>query len=1012
MQCNEHCRRYSSSPGRPLHRQNTVRCQPSAGWRRAQAWLRGSNGGLLALALVVGAGAGVGAIVFRWLIRTFTLALSGHADYSAAGHAANPHVPGLGRWFVVLAPVVAGLLYGPLVHLFAREARGHGVPEVMYAVARRGGRIAPQVAGIKALASALCIGGGGSVGREGPIVQIGSALGSTLGRPDPGDRGADADPGRLRRGRRDRRDVQRPAGRRVLRDGTDPARLHRGVLRHGGGLLGDRQRDRPGRVRRRRVLASAAVRGDQPDRSTCCSLCSACWPARPGCCSPGCCTGSKTSCDWAWRGPEWLRPAVGGILLGGVLLVVPEMYGVGYPVLGNGVAGKYTIAFLLALLAAKMLATSLTIGIGGSGGVFAPSLFIGAMLGAAYGQSLHHLAPGLAGPAGAYALIGMGAVFAGAARAPITAVIIMFELTGEYSIILPLMAAIVLATGVSHLLSADSIYTLKLRRRGVDLDTPPHAAAMMSTTVAQVMDPIEQTLPADTGLLDAAGPVSRSRHAQLAITDDTGAYLGVLTARAVADALADGQHDDTQVGALCELPPTVTSADRLDQALDTLETSRGAVPVLDADHAALVGWLTHQQVLAAQRTTHRHHTATATAVKHHERPNAAGPAKARGQRAAGVTGRRPRIGGPPHGVRDAGTGQQTFRKPASSPPRRRVGVAARRLQPNAPCVSRPPITSPVSAHQGGAVMAIADEPTPVITADGLTRRFGAQRGVTDVSFQVTAGEVFGFLGPNGAGKSTTIRLLLGLYRPTSGRIRVFGLDPLTDSDEIHRRVGYLPGELALFPLTGRQHLDRFGRMRGLTDLRYRDELVGWFGAELDRPVRTLSKGNRQKIGLVLAFMHRPELLVLDEPTSGLDPLLQDRFARLVRETVADGHSVFLSSHELDEVQRVVDRLAIIKDGRIVVTDTVDGLRSAAPRTVEFRFANTMDPQPFADLDGVQVMDNTDGRILLSITGPIGRLLQLAAGLDPVDMTARPADLDELFLRYYRSGTHPEAGHVR
>ena len=310
-------------------------------------------------------------------------------------------------------------------------------------------------------------------------------------------------------------------------------------------------------------------------------------------------------------------------------------------------------------------------------------------------------------------------------------------------------------------------------------------------------------------------------------------------------------------------------------------------------------------------------------------------------------------------------------------------------------------------------MPTADEPTPVVTVEGLTRRFGSQRGVTDVSFQVADGEVFGFLGPNGAGKSTTIRLLLGLYRPTSGRTRVFGLDPLTDSVEIHRRVGYLPGELALFPqLTGRQHLDRLGRMRAMTDLRYRDELVGRFSAELDRPVRTLSKGNRQKIGLVLAFMHRPALLVLDEPTSGLDPLLQDQFARLVRETVADGRTVFLSSHELDEVQRVVDRLAIIKDGRIVVTDTVAGLRRAAPRTVEFRFANTVDPRPFADLDGVRVVDNADGRIVLSITGPVAALLHLAASLDPVDMTARPADLDELFLSYYRSGAQTEADHAR
>src|SRR5664279_3360971 len=297
--------------------------------------------------------------------------------------------------------------------------------------------------------------------------------------------------------------------------------------------------------------------------------------------------------------------------------------------------------------------------------------------------------------------------------------------------------------------------------------------------------------------------------------------------------------------------------------------------------------------------------------------------------------------------------------------------------------------------------------TTAVRVEHLTQRFGAQRGVTDVSFEVGAGEVFGFLGPNGAGKSTTIRLLLGLYRATSGRMRVLDLDPSRDSVAIHRRVGYLPGDLALYPkLTGRQHLDRFAAIRGLRDGRYRDQLVGRFNAELDRPVHTLSKGNRQKIGVVLAFMHRPDLLVLDEPTSGLDPLLQNEFANLVRETVADGRTVFLSSHELDEVQRVVDRLAIIKDGRIVVTDTVEGLRRAAPRTVEFRFANTVDPRPFADLDGVRVVDNADGRIVLSITGPVAALLHLAASLDPVDMTARPADLDELFLTYYRTDSSP------
>jgi ABC-2 type transport system ATP-binding protein len=293
--------------------------------------------------------------------------------------------------------------------------------------------------------------------------------------------------------------------------------------------------------------------------------------------------------------------------------------------------------------------------------------------------------------------------------------------------------------------------------------------------------------------------------------------------------------------------------------------------------------------------------------------------------------------------------------------------------------------------------------TVVVSVDGLSRSFGAHRGVRDVSLEVRAGEVFGFLGPNGAGKSTTIRLLLGLYRADAGTMRVLGGDPARDGARIRAGVGYLPGELALFGrLTGREHLDRFARLRGVRDPSFRDELTDRFAVELDRPVHALSKGNRQKIGIVLAFMHRPDLLVLDEPTSGLDPLLQEEFARLVRETVADGRSVFLSSHELDEVQRVVDRLAIIRDGRIVVTDTVDGLRRTAPRTVEFRFDHDVDATRFAGLDGVRVTGCTDGRVALTLSGPVAPLLRVAADLEPQDMTARPADLDELFRTYYRA----------
>ena len=234
--------------------------------------------------------------------------------------------------------------------------------------------------------------------------------------------------------------------------------------------------------------------------------------------------------------------------------------------------------------------------------------------------------------------------------------------------------------------------------------------------------------------------------------------------------------------------------------------------------------------------------------------------------------------------------------------------------------------------------------TVVVSAENLTKTFGTHRGVSGLDFTVAAGEIFGFLGPNGAGKSTTIRLLTGLH-PTSGAATLFGSDPIAAAVDIHRRIGYLPGGLALHPrLTGRQHIDFAAHVRGMRDRDFLNELVSRFQVELERPTRTLSKGNRQKIGILLAVMHRPELVILDEPTSGLDPLMQNEFEHLMRELVSSGATVFLSSHELDEVQRVANRVAIIKEGRLIVTDTVDALRRDASRTIEFSFPSNVDPE--------------------------------------------------------------------
>ena len=221
----------------------------------------------------------------------------------------------------------------------------------------------------------------------------------------------------------------------------------------------------------------------------------------------------------------------------------------------------------------------------------------------------------------------------------------------------------------------------------------------------------------------------------------------------------------------------------------------------------------------------------------------------------------------------------------------------------------------------------------VIRTERLTKSYGTHRGIVELDLEVQAGEVFGFLGPNGAGKTTTIRTLLDLIRPTSGRAFVFDIETTVDPVAIHRRIGYVPGEFALYDrLTGGQTIEYFGNLRGGVDRTYRDSLIERFDLDPSRRFKEYSKGNKQKVGLVIALQHRPELLVLDEPTSGLDPLMQQSFYALVREAQAEGRSVFLSSHILSEVERTCDRVAIIRDGVLVKVDSVEGTpRSGPPR---------------------------------------------------------------------------------
>ena len=276
------------------------------------------------------------------------------------------------------------------------------------------------------------------------------------------------------------------------------------------------------------------------------------------------------------------------------------------------------------------------------------------------------------------------------------------------------------------------------------------------------------------------------------------------------------------------------------------------------------------------------------------------------------------------------------------------------------------------------------------------------RALVGLDLRVDRGEVFGFLGPNGAGKSTTIRLLLDLIRPTAGSARVLGLDARQDAVAARRRLGYLPGDLRLADrLTGKEQLDSLARLRG-APAPLRDELCERFHVVLDRRIRELSRGNRQKLGVVQAFMHRPELVVLDEPSSGLDPLLQEEFRLLLREWAADGRTVFLSSHSLDEVQHAADRVGIIRAGTLIDVDAVEKLRERALRHVTITFAGRAEPEAFAALPGVHVQ--ASDRSVLRLSAPesaMDGVVRAAAGFELVDFVAAPADLEEIFLELYR-----------
>jgi ABC-2 type transport system ATP-binding protein len=295
----------------------------------------------------------------------------------------------------------------------------------------------------------------------------------------------------------------------------------------------------------------------------------------------------------------------------------------------------------------------------------------------------------------------------------------------------------------------------------------------------------------------------------------------------------------------------------------------------------------------------------------------------------------------------------------------------------------------------------ARELAAVIETDRLCKRYGDARGLQELTLSVRYGEIFGFLGPNGAGKTTTIRTLLDLLHATSGSARLFGLDSHRDSRAIRARLGNLPGEFAYDErMTGGELLEFLARLRGLTSLDRAHALAERFKADLTRPMHELSRGNRQKIGLIQALFHDPELLVLDEPTTGLDPLMQEEFLAVIAEHRDRGGTVFLSSHDLDEVQRVCDRVAIIREGRLVVVEDVAQMRGRACRNVTVRFGRHVSPAEIGDLAGVEAVDWKDCTVRFRVRGDIDPVIKAIARHWVTDLEVTQPTLEELFLTYY------------
>lgn len=297
-----------------------------------------------------------------------------------------------------------------------------------------------------------------------------------------------------------------------------------------------------------------------------------------------------------------------------------------------------------------------------------------------------------------------------------------------------------------------------------------------------------------------------------------------------------------------------------------------------------------------------------------------------------------------------------------------------------------------------------------VATERLTKYYGEVRGIEDLDLDVGRGQIFGLLGPNGAGKTTTIRLLLDFIRPTSGSARVLGMDARERSVEIRRRTGYLPGELAVYDhMTGAELFEYFARLRGNVNRDHLRALCERLDFDTTRRLGTLSRGNKQKAGLIQAVMHRPDLLLLDEPTSGLDPLVQEQVHSLLKEAASEGATVFLSSHILSEVEELCENVGMVRDGRLTAVEAVGDLRRRAVRRMTIEFAEPVQPGVFDGLPGISEIEIRGSQVRCRVVGPLDAVIKTAARFNVLDVTTERPGLEEVFMEYYSGTAQRHAG---